>query len=169
MSWTSCSKQSLNIQCTGKYLFKSLKTLEAGSIRHNAKDLWDVLVTIVITSVTDPFNGLHESKHTLAMTCQNQLDFWNSKVKDDKPTLHLSQWWGKQWAFSPALPPPPPPPPPVYQPTQGRPWRSIKSSWLRDLRAVKRNWRAITNSFNHWVFVDWVCIASSFLTFEMTT
>ena len=32
-------------------------------------------------SVLGPFNGYHEIRHNSAVTRQNQLEFWNQKVK----------------------------------------------------------------------------------------
>ena len=32
-------------------------------------------------SVPGPFNGYHEMKDNSAITCQNQLEFWNQKAK----------------------------------------------------------------------------------------
>ena len=32
-------------------------------------------------SVPGPFNGYHEMRHNSAVTCQNQLEFWNQNAK----------------------------------------------------------------------------------------
>ena len=32
-------------------------------------------------SVPGPFNGYHKTRHDLAVTRQNQLEFWNLKAK----------------------------------------------------------------------------------------
>ena len=32
-------------------------------------------------SVPDPFNEYHEMKHNSAITCQNQLEFWDQNAK----------------------------------------------------------------------------------------
>ena len=82
--WTSDSKQSLNILCLGKYLSKPFETLE-GKIKkkHFAKDLWKNLVVIVMMLVPGSFNGYREMKHNSAITCQNQLRFWNEKATED--------------------------------------------------------------------------------------
>ena len=59
MSWTSGAKQSLNMLCHGKYLFKSFETLQTEVARYYVKKL----VAIVILSVPDPLNGFHNIKH----------------------------------------------------------------------------------------------------------
>ena len=36
---------------------------------------------MVMMSVPDSFNGYHEMKHNLAITRQNQLEFWDQEIK----------------------------------------------------------------------------------------
>ena len=82
---TSCdgqcdSKQSLNILCLGKYLCKSLETLktEIKTLRKRSLKKW---VAIAMMSVPDPFNEYHKMKHNSAITCQNQIEFWDQNAK----------------------------------------------------------------------------------------
>ena len=35
----------------------------------------------LVMSAPGPFNGYHEVRHNSAVTCQNQLEFWNQKAK----------------------------------------------------------------------------------------
>ena len=81
MWWTSDSKQSSNILCLGKYLCKSIETSKIETTRHYGKGLWQKWVAIAIMSVPDPFNEYHEMKHNSAITCQNQLEFWDQNAK----------------------------------------------------------------------------------------
>ena len=39
------------------------------------------LVVIAMKSVPGPLNGYHKMRHNSAVTCQNQLEFWNQKAK----------------------------------------------------------------------------------------
>ena len=77
----SDSKQSLIILCLGKYLSESFETLKATTTRHYARDTSKKLVVIAMMSVPGPFSGYHEMRHNSAVTCQNQLEFWNQKAK----------------------------------------------------------------------------------------
>ena len=47
------------------------------------KKIFEEMAVTVMISVPDPFNGYHEMKHNSAVTCQNQLEFLNQKVKHD--------------------------------------------------------------------------------------
>ena len=39
--------------------------------------IFEKWVVIVMKSVPGPLNGYHEMKHNPAVTCHNQLEFWN--------------------------------------------------------------------------------------------
>ena len=83
ISWTSSSKQSLNMLFYSKYFFKLFERLAAETARHYAECLWKKLIAIVIMLVSDSFDGFHQMKYNAAITCQNQLEFLHQKVKDD--------------------------------------------------------------------------------------
>ena len=74
MSWTSGSKQSLNMLYLSKYLYKSFETQDI------TLKVFEKLVAIVILSVPDPCNGFHDMKHNSAIACQNQLEFLDQKA-----------------------------------------------------------------------------------------
>ena len=61
MLWTSSSKQSLNIQCLGKYLSESLKTLGAETTRQYGKIFEKKKVATPLMEFTRRSNHLSES------------------------------------------------------------------------------------------------------------
>ena len=41
--------------------------------------IFEKLVVIAMKSVPGPLNGYHKMRHNSAVTCQNQLEFWNQR------------------------------------------------------------------------------------------
>ena len=78
-SLMSCDGHLILKNCLGKYLSESFETLEGKIKKRYAKNF----IVIVMMLVPGPFNGYCEMKHNSAITCQNQLGFWNENAKQN--------------------------------------------------------------------------------------
>ena len=48
--------------------------------------------------ISGPLNGYHKMRHNSAVTCQNQLEFWNQKAKTDF-LIAVSEVWSLYQGF----------------------------------------------------------------------